>query len=150
MTACPRKMRLATMADVLALQELIAYSVRGLSLGFYSPEQIEVSLANVFGVDTQLLDDQTYFVIDGDGDGAAAAGGWSGRRTLFGGSHLKRSASDPQLDPATRAYPGVFCASHLRASGVGPATIQSLCARGVRRRLSAFRIDGHIARTTVV
>ena len=88
------------MADVPALLQLIAESVRGLSMGFYSREQIEVSLADVFGVDTQLLDDETYFVIDGDGV-PLAAGGWSGRRTLFGGSHMKRSDGDPRLDPAT-------------------------------------------------
>jgi len=100
MTVSPRKIRLAMVADVPALQQLIADSVRGLSIGFYSPEQIEVSLVDVFGVDTQLLDDETYFVIDGDG-APAAAGGWSGRRTLFGGNHLKRSDGDPRLDPAT-------------------------------------------------
>lgn len=123
-------MRLATMADVLALQELIAYSVRGLSLGFYSPEQIEVSLADVFGVDTQLLDDQTYFVIDGDGDGdgvPAAAGGWSGRRTLFGGSHLKRSANDPKLDPATEP-------ARIRAFFVHPTYARQGLARQLYNR----------------
>lgn len=124
-------MRLATMADVLALQELIAHSVRGLSLGFYSREQIEVSLTNVFGVDRQLLDDQTYFVIDGDGDGdgvpAAAAGGWSGRRTLFGGSHLKRSANDPKLDPATEP-------ARIRAFFVHPTYARQGLARQLYNR----------------
>ena len=88
------------MADVPALQELIAQSVRGLSIGFYSQKQIEVSLADVFGVDTGLLDDETYYVITNDG-APVAAGGWSARRTLFGGSHMKPSAADPRLDPAT-------------------------------------------------
>ncbi len=123
MTALPFKIRLATMADVPALQQLIANSVRGLSMGFYSPQQIEVSLLGVFGVDTQLLEDETYFVIDGDG-APAAAGGWSGRRTLFGGSHMKRSDDDPLLDPATEP-------ARIRAFFVHP----NYARRGLARQL---------------
>lgn len=125
MTAPSLTIRLATPDDVPAIQELIAHSVRGLSAGFYTPEQIEVSLVEVFGVDTQLLDDKTYFVIDGDHDGVpAAAGGWSGRRTLFGGSHFKRSDSDPRLDPATEA-------ARIRAFFVHPRYAR----RGLARQL---------------
>ena len=93
--------RLATPADVPALQALIALSARGLSGGFYSPAQVEAAVTHVFGVDTQLIADGTYFVIDSP-DGPAAAGGWSARRTLFGGDQMK-GAEDPRLDPATEA-----------------------------------------------
>src|SRR5678809_278639 len=76
--------RVAGFDDVPALRALIDASARGLSTGFYSPEQIEAAVAHVFGVDSQLITDGTYFVIDA-ADGPAAAGGWSARRTLYGG-----------------------------------------------------------------
>jgi GNAT superfamily N-acetyltransferase len=91
--------RVATMADVPALRTLIDRSVRGLSDGFYSAAQIDAAMKHVFGVDTQLVADGTYYVIDGP-SAAAAAGGWSGRRTLYGGDQMKE-ASDPLLDPAS-------------------------------------------------
>ncbi|MDQ3518981.1 MAG: GNAT family N-acetyltransferase [Gemmatimonadota bacterium] len=89
--------RVATMADLPALQVLIAASVRGLSAGFYSAVQVEAALTHIFGVDTQLIVDGTYFVIDG-ATGLVAAGGWSGRHTLYGGDQMK-SAEDRLLDP---------------------------------------------------
>ena len=91
--------RVATTADVPALERLIAASVRGLSAGFYTPAQVDAAMAGVFGVDTQLVADGTYYVIDGPA-GPAAAGGWSGRRTLYGGDRFK-GADDPRLDPRT-------------------------------------------------
>lgn len=110
------------MSDVPALQQLIAESVRGLSVGFYTPAQIETALTDVFGVDTQLIDDETYYVIDGE-VGPAAAGGWSGRRTLFGGSHMKKS-DDPRLDPAIES-------ARIRAFFVHP----DYARRGLARQL---------------
>lgn len=93
--------RVAAMTDVTALNELIAQSVRGLSTGYYTDAQIEAAMADVFGVDTQLVTDGTYYVVDGP-TGPIAAGGWSARRTLFGGDQMK-AADDPMLDPATDA-----------------------------------------------
>lgn len=95
------------MADVPALRELIATSARGLSAGFYTPAEIEAAVTHVFGVDTQLIADGTYYVIDGP-TGPAAAGGWSRRRTLYGGDQMK-GTDDPLLDPTVepariRAY----------------------------------------------
>src|SRR6478672_1672552 len=91
--------RVATVADIPALQALIARSVRELSAGFYTTAQIEAALVAVFGVDTQLIADGTYYIVDSPA-GVTAAGGWSFRRTLYGGDQMK-SAVDPQLDPAT-------------------------------------------------
>jgi GNAT superfamily N-acetyltransferase len=93
--------RAATMADVPALQELIDLSVRGLSTSYYTTAQIDAALEEIFGVDTQLIADRTYYVVEST-SGPAAAGGWSGRRTLFGGDQLK-SVEDPLLDPAVDA-----------------------------------------------
>ena len=93
--------RIATMADVPALQELIEVSVRALSVGFYTPAQIDAAMEHVFGVDTQLIADGTYYVIPGSA-GPVATGGWSARRTLYGGDQMK-AGDDPMLDPAIDA-----------------------------------------------
>jgi GNAT superfamily N-acetyltransferase len=92
-------LRPATPADIPALHRLIDASVRELSRGFYTPSQIESALRFVFGPDTQLIADGTYYVLP-SADGLAAAGGWSRRKTLFGGDQMK-SAEDALLDPAT-------------------------------------------------
>ena len=90
--------RLAAEADVPALETLIAQSVRTLQAADYSPEQIEGALGTVFGVDSQLIADRTYFVVESDGI-LAGCGGWSKRRTLFGSDqHAGREAD--LLDPA--------------------------------------------------
>ena len=120
----PVIIRVAAMADVPALHDLIAASVRHLSAGFYTPAQIEAALIGVFGVDSQLIHDGTYFIIDGDA-GAAAAGGWSGRRTLYGGDQTK-ATEDPTLDPITEP-------ARIRAFFVHPAYAR----RGLARRLYA-------------
>jgi GNAT superfamily N-acetyltransferase len=96
------RIRLATVADVPRLQQLITKSVSQLSANYYTPEQIESGLAHVFGVDTQLLHDQTYFVAEAE-DEIVGAGGWSRRKTLFGGDQRKSNHPDPLLDPATEA-----------------------------------------------
>ena len=58
------KIRAAQHADIPALHSLIALSGRALSVGYYSPQQADGMTRYVFGVDTQLIDDQTYFVIE--------------------------------------------------------------------------------------
>ncbi|MEO7964062.1 MAG: GNAT family N-acetyltransferase [Gemmatimonadaceae bacterium] len=114
--------RVATTTDVAALNVLIAASARELSVGFYSPAQIDAAIEYVFGVDSQLIADGTYFVIDGD-SGPEAAGGWSARRTLFGGDQAK-DAVGPHLDPRADA-------ARIRAFFVHPA----FARRGLARRL---------------
>lgn len=114
--------RVATMADVAALNALIITSVRALSIGYYSSAQIDAALDGVFGVDTQLIADETYYIIDG-AEGPAAAGGWSGRDTLYGGDQTK-GAVDRRLDPATEP-------ARLRAFFVHPAYAR----RGLAREL---------------
>jgi GNAT superfamily N-acetyltransferase len=94
-------LRKATPADVPALNALIARSARGLSAADYRAEQIEGALRGAFGVDTQLLADETYFVVEDAGQ-IVGCGGWSFRATLFGGdSRAGRDAS--MLDPKTQA-----------------------------------------------
>jgi GNAT superfamily N-acetyltransferase len=77
-------LRKANFADVPELRALIARSARGLSGDDYRPAQVEGALRGAFGVDTQLLTDETYFVVEEDGR-FVGCGGWSYRSTLFGG-----------------------------------------------------------------
>ena len=94
--------RPATFDDVAEIHELIALSARELSRGYYSERQIEAALASVFGVDTALIADRTYFVAEVEG-GISGCGGWSKRQTLFGGDQYasRNSAfSDPAVDAA--------------------------------------------------
>ena len=93
------RIRRAALADRAALERLIAESARGLSRGDYSGEQVEAALASVFGVDTELIRDGTYYVAESGGE-AVGCGGWSRRRTLFGGDRF--AAREPgELDPRT-------------------------------------------------
>src|SRR5438552_3569543 len=93
--------RTATLDDIPAMQALIAVSGIKLSAGFYSPEQAEAITSEVFGVDTQLVEDQTYFAVEEAGR-LVACGGWSKRVTPFGGDQHKRGV-DRLLNPATEA-----------------------------------------------
>jgi len=93
--------RRATLADIGSLQLLIAASARGLSSGDYTPQQVEAALRGAFGVDTQLIRDGSYFVVEAGGR-LAGCGGWSRRRTLFG-SDMRADRDATELDPATDA-----------------------------------------------
>jgi GNAT superfamily N-acetyltransferase len=129
--------RLATPNDVQNIRALIERSVRALSVGFYTPAEFEAALEHVFGVDTQLIADGTYYVIDSP-DGLAAAGGWSKRRTLYGGDQMK-ATEDPLLDPATDS-------ARIRAFFVDPnwarrglaTTLYEVCADAARAH--GFRV----------
>lgn len=104
-------LRKAQLADVPAIEALIARSARGLSAQ-YRPSQVEGALRGAFGVDTQLLADQTYFIADEDAR-PVGCGGWSYRSTLFGGdARADRDAS--MLDPRKSA-------AKIRAFFVDPA-----------------------------
>jgi len=114
-------LRPATAADIPALRDLIEQSVRALSIGYYTGRQIESALHYVFGPDTQLIADRTYYVIESPAGELVAAGGWSRRRTLHGGDQIK-GAHDPLIDPATDP-------ARIRAFFVHPAWARRGLAR---------------------
>ena len=92
--------RLAVLEDVPVLKPLMDAAIGELLKPFLLPEQVAASFA-VMGLDTQLIEDGTYFVIEAEG-GIAGCGGWSRRATLFGGDHSAgRDAA--LLDPAQDA-----------------------------------------------
>ncbi len=97
-------LRKAVAADVPVLTTLIEASVRGLQAQDYSPSQIESALASVYGVDSQLIADGTYFIVEAKTAGGVivACGGWSKRKTLYGGDVWK-AREDSLLDPLTDA-----------------------------------------------
>ncbi|MEY2564728.1 MAG: hypothetical protein QOH88_2921 [Verrucomicrobiota bacterium] len=91
-------LRLAGPEDIPELETLIEQSVRGLQAPHYSTAQMDGALGSVFGVDRQLIRDQTYFVIE-EKQAIIACGGWSKRESLFGSS-ATRTREDALLDPA--------------------------------------------------
>jgi len=116
------RLRKAVLSDRPVLADLIARSARGLSIGDYTPEQIEGALRGAFGVDTQLIEDGTYIVVE-DASAIVACGGWSKRKTLFGGdANEQRDAGE--LDPRHDA-------AKIRAFFVDPAHAR----KGVGRML---------------
>ena len=93
--------RLATAADLGVLRTLIGASISELQRPFLDPDQIESS-RTIMGLDTQLVEDGTYFVVE-SGVQVAGCGGWSRRATLYGGDQTSgRNATylDPKRDPA--------------------------------------------------
>ena len=91
-------LRKAKPEDIPAIEQLIADSSRGLSNEDYSKEQIEGALQGAWGVDTELINDSTYFVAEIDSV-IVACGGWGRRQTLFGGDKQAGRQSE-LLDPA--------------------------------------------------
>src|SRR5205823_4120777 len=87
--------------DVAGIRGLIDVSVRGLQKTDYSAEQIEASLKSVFTVDSQLIADGTYFVALTHNGELAGCGGWSKRKTLFGGDHQMEKIEPELLDPSS-------------------------------------------------
>lgn len=129
--------RLAQMEDAPALKMLIPLSARELSRGYYTEQQAESAIRYIFGVDTQLVLDRTYYVAEA-GNVIAGCGGWSKRKTMFGGDQMKTEA-DPLLDPRTDAgrIRAFFIHPEWARKGIGRRIIQACeeaaCADGFKR-----------------
>lgn len=99
----PGALRRATLEDRPAIAGLIAVSARGLGRGDYTDRQIESAIeTGVFGVDSDLIRDGTYFVVESE-EMLVGCGGWSRRKTLFGGDRFAGRVAeelDPRTDPA--------------------------------------------------
>lgn len=118
-------LRKATLEDCAAIEALIGVSARGLSREDYSDAQIEAAIGGVFGVDTELIRDGTYFVVE-QGGLLVGCGGWSRRKTLFGGDRYEGRASgllDPAHEPAKiRAF---FVHPDWARQGIGRMLLQT-------------------------
>lgn len=97
------RLRKAAMSDIPRMREVIEASVRSLQAADYTPAQIEGALKSVYGVDTQLIADGTYFAVESAREGQiVACGGWSKRKTLYGGDQYV-GREDTLLDPSRDA-----------------------------------------------
>jgi GNAT superfamily N-acetyltransferase len=146
MTQTDIHLRLAVPQDVPVLRELIDASVRGLQTQDYTPAQIEGALQTVFGVDSQLIADGTYIVAEAEAHAIDRArpknapferiivgcGGWSKRKTLYGGDHWtgrEEALLDPHSDAAKiRAF---FIHPDWARRGVGSMLLQA-CENAAR------------------
>ncbi|MBI5941986.1 MAG: GNAT family N-acetyltransferase, partial [Caulobacterales bacterium] len=77
--------RLATPEDMPALNALMDRAIGELQRAFLSDDQIAAS-RKLMRLDSQLIEDRTYFIVEADGT-LAGCGGWSARATLYGGDH---------------------------------------------------------------
>jgi GNAT superfamily N-acetyltransferase len=118
--------RLATMDDLDALREVMRRSIEKLQDGFLTPEQVRVS-HTVMGLDTQLIKDGTYFMVEKDGR-IAGCGGWSWRSTLYGGDDSMVSREPEALDSARDAarIRAMYTDPDFARQGVG-RIVMSLC-----------------------
>ena|SRR6266478_298490 len=146
MTQANIHLRLAVPEDVPALRELIDKSVRGLQTQDYTPAQIEGALQTVFGVDSQLIADGTYIVVEAERNAIPRAeaarkpsgliivgcGGWSKRKTLYGSDRWtgrEDALLDPQRDAAKiRAF---FIHPDWARRGVGSMILEA-CEEAAR------------------
>ncbi|MFD0739379.1 GNAT family N-acetyltransferase [Lysobacter koreensis] len=113
---------------MFAIEDLIARSARAFGAVDYTPRQIEAALRGTFGLDTQLVSDGTYFVAEHEGR-IVGCGGWSRRRTLFGGdAHAQRDAGE--LDPRVDA-------ARIRAFFIDPAHGRQGIGRAILERCEA-------------
>ncbi len=136
--------RLAIEDDLPALRALMADSIAQLQRGFLTADQIAASRL-IMGLDTQLIVDQTYFIVF-EGQTLAGCGGWSRRTTLFGGDHMPgRDAR--LLDPANEAarIRAMYTAPAFARRGVG-RLILSLCeAAALQAGYARVELGGTLA-----
>jgi GNAT superfamily N-acetyltransferase len=118
--------------EIDALEALIVLSARALSRGFYDARETEAAITHVFGVDTDLVADGTYLVAEEAGQ-AVGCGGWSRRKTLFGGDRFAARESgllDPAVDAARiRAF---FVAPGHARKGIASALLEA-CEASARQ-----------------
>lgn len=136
--------RLATPADETALSVVMNLAIERLQSAFLTPDQVRTS--HVFmGLDSRLIVDGTYFVIEDDG-AIAGCGGWSRRATAYGGNH-SAGRDDRMLDPATEAAKVRAMYTHPDHVRKGVGTlILSLCEAAAKAEgFSALELSGTMA-----
>ena len=126
------RLRLASLDDAPVIAALIDRSVRALQAHDHSPAQMDGALGTVFGVDSRLILDGCYFVVEANG-AIVGCGGWSWRRTLFGADAVSGKDDTPLtpgLDPARiRAF---FVAPEHARRGIGSLILRA-CEDAARR-----------------
>lgn len=137
--------RLATLDDLPALRSLMAAAISELQVAFLSSVQVAAS-RSVMGLDTRLVSDGTYFVVEEDGV-LAGCGGWSRRATLYGGDHSAPLRDDRLLDPATEParLRAMYTHPQFTRRGVGRLVV-GLCEAAARQAgFSRMELMGTLA-----
>jgi GNAT superfamily N-acetyltransferase len=135
----PFRWRLAARGDTIGLEQLMNAAIGQLLSPYLNPGEIEASFA-VMGLDRQLVEDATYFVVEHEGE-IVGSGGWSARATLFGGDHSAgRSAA--LLDSATEP-------ARVRAMYTHPAFTRRGIGRFILALSEAYAAERGFRRTTL-
>lgn len=140
----PMTCRLATSAELPELRVLMDASIRTLIGAYLDPARVDASF-EIMGVDTQLIEDETYFVVECE-DRIVGCGGWSRRATLFGGDH-SRGRDARLLDPATEParVRAMYTHPDFARRGIGRLVL-SLCeAAAAREGFRALELVATVA-----
>lgn len=123
--------RLASEEDIPALRALMTRAIEELQNEFLTPAQVRASHATM-GLDSQLVADRTYFVIEEHGV-PAGCGGWSWRATLFGGDASVVAREPRALDPASEPAKirAMYTEPAFARRGVG-RLVMDLCEQAAR------------------
>lgn len=122
--------RLAKMSDTDIIRDLMSLAIYELQKDFLDKDQLDAA-HQFMGIDTKLIEDQTYFLIlhgeATDDEIVVGCGGWGKRATLYGGNHTK-GRSDELLDPKTdRArIRAMYCHPDWARKGIG-SFIMNIC-----------------------
>lgn len=145
------ELRVATTKDVAGIRRLIDASVRGLQAGDYSAAQIDGALATVFTVDSQLIADGTYFVALTDDGELAGCGGWSFRKTLYGGDHQIETIVPERLDPSVDAAKvrAIFVHPKFARRGLGSLILEAAEGAAVAGGFKRFEMGSTLTGITL-
>ena len=123
--------RLATEADLPAIKALMDIAIAEHLKDFLDPAQVELS-KSIMGLDTQLITDRTYFLVEDDGR-LAGCGGWSRRATLYGGDHSTSQRDAALLDMAKDAarIRAMYTHPDFKRRGVGRLILE-ICEGAAR------------------
>jgi GNAT superfamily N-acetyltransferase len=138
------QIRTATPADIPALTVVMDASITVLQRGFLTEEQITASRA-VMGLDRQLIEDGTYYVVEIDGE-VAGCGGWSRRATLFGSDHTPGRDAHP-LNPATDAarVRAMYTNPRFARRGVGRCILERCEAAAAEEGFTRLELMGTLS-----
>jgi GNAT superfamily N-acetyltransferase len=144
-------LRVATGEDVAAIRGLIDASVRGLQAGDYSAAQIEGALATVFTVDSRLIADGTYFVALTESGELSGCGGWSFRKTLYGGDHQIETIIPERLDPTVDAAKvrAIFVHPKFARMGLGSLLLEAAESAAVAEGFKRFEMGSTLTGMTL-
>lgn len=117
--------RIATAEDIPTISALMDRAIADLQRAYLSEAEIAASRLSM-GLDTQLIADGTYVVVEDGERRLVGCGGWSFRATLYGGDHNPALRNAAPLDPAKDA-------ARIRAMYTDPAFVR----RGIGRMVLA-------------